>query len=179
MAGRQRSARTRTGLTLVEVAVAVALLAILLLGLFATLRASRQVGVVSHEHQAASEAAFRQLDLIMSTPLLDDVLREPGGGDVAAYAFHVRYKGTNLQPADPSYLPHNPDNPATPGLNEATMAGHVRVVELDADGDSAPDDYDGDGKADYLEVQVVVAWRSAGGGSTPFQKLDIVSRRVR
>ena len=164
------------GLSLIEVVVAVAMLGLFMLGSTATLANAQRAEGFTREHQHASEAAYRQLDLIMSTPSIDGIATgQRNGSDIATLAFHVAYQGANLIPADAAFVPPNPEA----GGGESTMAGHVRVVELDLDGDGAVDDYDLDGRADIVEVRVVVAWREGNGGSSPNRRVDIAARRTR
>lgn len=145
--------------TLVEIVVATALLAILILGLSVTMTASNSSETWSREQQAASEAAFAQLDLVRSTPI--DSIQTNGGGDVAAYAFDVPYHGINLKPAAAAFEPLN----AAPN---AGRPGHVRVIDRG--------DYDGDGRQDLYEVQVVVAWRSLKLGNQRLVVSSMVTR---
>lgn len=151
--------RRRRGFTLVEIVVAMALMAVLLLGLSVTLVHSQQSEVWSREHQAVSEAAFTQLDLVRSTPFA--TISTNGGADVAAYAFNVRYQGSTLRPADAAFEALN----AAPN---AAMPGHVRVIDRG--------DYDGDGTQDLYEIQVVVAWRSAKLGNQRVRISSMVTR---
>lgn len=174
----------RRDFSLVEVVIATGMLAVFLLGLTSALQLGQQSATLAREQQAALEAANRQLDLITSAGDVDQILRVAGTGgggakDVGEYAFAVPYGEGALSPASAAYLPLNPDAAGTAG-DESQLPGHVRVIE-DVDGDGViggDEDLDGDGSVDYLEVRVVVAWRSAALGGAD-QSLELVSRVVR
>ena len=149
-------------LSLVEVTFSLGLLMTLLAGLFSTLGAAQQAEALTHERRAADLAASQILDSAAGSADFGD-LRATWEG----YAFHVPLQGgANLPPASV---------PINSGA-EAARAGRVQVVEVDRDGDSIPDDYDGDGSADALEIRVSVVWRSRGGST---QRLELVTRRTR
>lgn len=65
------SAGPRAGLTLVETVMAVALLSLVLLGLFSSIASGGRVDMLKREHQAASEECGRQLDQYMTDPALN------------------------------------------------------------------------------------------------------------
>lgn len=65
-----RRASARSGLTLVEIVFAAAILSLFLTGLFAAMSASMTSEAMVREHQAASEAAGQQLDSFLTDPNL-------------------------------------------------------------------------------------------------------------
>ncbi len=143
----------RKALTLVEIVFATALLVILLTGLFAALGSARKAEVWSREHQAASDAAFRTLEELAATPY--------GALTPGIAAFEVPYGegGTTLPAADASFYPLQ-DDPDTADVDESTWAGRLIVRE-----GPGLNDYDGDGTADVLELEAVVAWRGHDGSN--------------
>lgn len=165
----------RGGLTLIEVVFAVGLLAIFLLGMFSTLATAMKSDALTREHQAASDAAMRQLDLVVSIPNFPTIQRSVGTTPVPAYAFEATYgppragtppKGTLTLPAlATADVPLNADDAGTAGADESTWAGRVVVVT----------DPDGDGSTDLVEVRVTVAWRAADNRPA---RVDVVSRRA-
>jgi hypothetical protein len=138
-------------LSLVEVVFATALLLILLLGAFSALASSRRGELFAREHQAASDAAFRLVDEVASAPFGELV--------VGVTAHPVPYGPATLPPAEASFFPPNVDDPATPA-DEARHA--MRVIVRDG---PVPNDYDGDGAPDLLEVEAIVAWKGADGSN--------------
>lgn len=150
-----RGPASTAGLTLVEVTFAMAVLALVLVGVFSTVSVAQRATTYTKERQAASESAFEQLDLMMATPFNAMV----DGG------FHVtldtgRGTTTNMRPAAPTFF--------SPGADDTSMAGHIRIVPL------AAGDPQGDGTSDLAEVRITVAWRAADDTN---QRLDVVTRR--
>lgn len=162
----QRDERGRDGLTLVEIVVAIAVLSVLVLGMFQTLNSAQRYDMLAREHQAASEAAFRELDFLMAYPTFDSI------ADITS-AFHVAYKSSggevNMSPAPSSYFPLNTDNASTTSIDESLMAGHITTVRNPSIGSTALGD-------DIIQVNITVAWRGADGGS---QRVDLVTMRAR
>lgn len=159
--------RLRAGLTLIEVVFAIGILAIFLLGLFSTLAMAMKSDALTREHQAASNAALRQLDAIVSIPSFGAIQRSTGAAPVPAYAFHATY-GDGAQfalraVATPD-VPLNTDDAGT-AADESTMAGRVVVVTDPA----------ADGSAGLIEVRVTVAWLAADNRPA---RVDVVSRRA-
>lgn len=147
--------RPRAGFTIIEVAVALALLAAVLVGVFSVLSVSLRADTAAREHRAASDAAFTQLELRLADDF-DAVVRAPAQGfPVRVQAGHGE---THLTPAPTTFFDPEEDDPA--------CAGHVRVVS----------DPDGSGSSNLLEVRVTVAWRSHDGTD---RRVDVVSRRAR
>jgi type II secretory pathway pseudopilin PulG len=148
-------------MTLVEVIPALAVLAVLLTGLFATLAAAQRTEVTTRENQAATAAVYQRLDVVASHGSFSDTLTTWNGA-----AFHVPCRDLSLLPASA---------PLNAGA-DARKAGRIEVIEVDADGDGAPDDYDGDGSPDLIEIHVVAAWRSVDGSN---HRVEAVVRRSR
>lgn len=148
-------------MTLVEIAVSLALLAVLLTGVFATLAAAQRAEIATREHQAVSAAVFKRLDVVASHPSFSGTLTTWNGA-----TFHVRYGEHVLQPAT---------SPLNAGANREKV-GRIEVVAVDVDGDDVPDDYDGDGSPDLIEIRIVVAWRSGDGSDRQY---DALVRRAR
>ena len=158
----RRRLGSRAGMTLIEVVTALAVLAVLLTGLFATLAAAQRTEVATREYQAASAAVYQRLEVVASHRSFSDTLTTWNGA-----AFHVPYH-------DDLPLP-----PAATPLNagaDAEKAGRIEIVEVDVDGDGAPDDFDGDGSADLIEIRVVAAWRSVDGSD---RRVEALVRRSR
>lgn len=155
-----RSQRQR-GMTLVEVATSVALLGLLLTGIFATLATAQRAETFTRERQAASSAAFNYLDLVAAHPDFTGTKITWDG-----QAFHVPYGAATLPPAS---------SPINAGADKE-KAGRIQVVELDLDGDGEADDYDADGAADLIEVRVTVRWKSSDGSD---QRIEALVRRTR
>lgn len=154
--------RRREGLTIIEVAVALALLAGVLVGVFAGISVALRADAAAREHRAASDAAFTQLELRLADDF-DAVVGAPATG------FHVRLEAGHrevvLTPASRTFF--------DPGEDDPTMAGHVRVV---TDPDAAHRGDEASPSNNLLEVRVTVAWRSHDGTD---QRVDVVSRRAR
>lgn len=182
---RASGRRARRAVTLVEVAVAAAVLAVFLLGIFSALGVARRAQVLTRERQVASEAAHAKLDELAATPF-DELVPLAGQGFSARHAFDVGYRfedpdADGLAAATISLAavataedPLNPDDPAT-AADEAGFAGRLRVSD-DGDGDGLPDDLDDDDVTDRLELQAIVVWRGADGAP---QRLELVTRRTR
>lgn len=165
--GPQLARGPRDGLTLIEVVFAVGLLAIFLLGLFSTLAMSMKSDALMREHQAASNAALRQLDAIVAIPNFPTIQVSAGTTPVPAYAFHATFgeNGTLTLPAMATLdVPLNADDTGTPS-DESQMAGRVVVVA----------DPDADGSTGLVEVRVTVAWR---GADNRLARVDVISRRA-
>lgn len=154
---RPRAARG-AGLTLIEVAFALGLVVVILGAVFASLASSMQVGVLTREHQAASEAASRQLDSFLTDPNL-------AFADASTY-FDVEGK-TGTPGAAPLF---RPQSPLPPGWTEA-RAGRVQV-------DVDPTGFGGAGGLgpDCVAITVSVAWRASDGRDA---RVDLVALRAR
>lgn len=144
-------------MTILEVAVALALLAGGLVGIFSGLSVAMRADAAARERRAASDAAFTELELRLADDF-DAVAEAP------AVAFHVPLQAghaeTNLRPASGAFF--------DPGEDDPGCAGHVRVV-TNPDGHKEPSN-------NLLEVRITVAWRSHDGTD---QRVDVVSRRSR
>jgi len=150
-------------LSLIEVVSATAVLTVFLLGMFSALATNQVAEVESRERQAASEAAFRQLDLVTEVPEIDEVSRNASDQDttaVAAYEFDVPYGvGTFL-----------------PSANAGEKAGRIFVIERGSyDDDDGDEDVDDDDSQDLLEIRAEVRWTTARG----VNELEIVTWKVR
>jgi prepilin-type N-terminal cleavage/methylation domain-containing protein len=161
---RRRSDR---GLSLVEVVVAVGVLSIILLGLMASFASAQRADLLTREHQAASEAAFKQMDTLLMNPNFDAV---PTKGH-----FHVQFKSTggavNLKPAETP--PAGYEVPVD-GSGDATLeTGHYTALQMTATNGFSGDQLLG---ADCMQLSVTVAWRGADGSD---QRVDLVTMRVR
>lgn len=157
-ASKRATASSRSGLTLVEIAVAVGVLALLLAGLFAAMASSLKADVLTRERQAAAEAASRQLDSYLTDPALSF------SADSEAY-FDVPFKTgdgeVNLTPSSP--LP-------TGWTQSRAGRVHVDVNPTDpVDGASSMGD-------DIVMITASVSWM---GADYRAQRLDMVSMRVR
>ncbi|MCO5168086.1 MAG: hypothetical protein M9894_17215 [Planctomycetes bacterium] len=119
-----------------------------------------QAEALAREHQAASETAGRQLDLLLARPDFEGLLGPP-------LAFHVHHptRSGTLPPAASEFFPLAANDPATPA-DESDMAGRV-VTRRDPDGD---------GSTGLIEVRVTVAWRALDRSD---QRVDLVTRRAR
>lgn len=146
----------RAGLTLVEIVMAVGLFSLLVLGLFSSMTTAMKVEAMTREHQAASEAATRQLDLFMTDPAL-------AFADTTTY-FDVQFKTDKDQTGTPTVSLLRPSNPLPTGWT-GTRPGRV-LVDLDPDGM-------GD---NMVRITVTVAWRSADGNN---MQVSMVSLRTR
>lgn len=182
---RASMSRARRAVTLVEVAVAAAVLAVFLLGIFSALAVARRAQILTRERQVASEAAHAKLDELAATPF-DELVPLAGQGFTARHAFDVGYRfedpeadglaeATSSLPAiATAEAPLNPDDAGT-AADEARFAGRLRVSD-DGDGDGLPDDLDDDEVADRLELHAIVVWRGVDGAP---QRLELVARRTR
>ncbi len=157
---RRRGRGRRAAVSLLEVMVAVGVFAGLALAVFSALHYAGRAEVLAREHLAASEAAGRELDLLMARPDFDAI-----AGVARAFAVPQPSGVGTLPPASAGYFPRATDDASTPE-DEAEMAGHLSTTL----------DPDGDGSARLLEVRVTVAWRSADGSD---QRVDLVTRRAR
>lgn len=160
----KRRGGARDGLTLVEIVMAVAVLSIFLVGMFATLANAQLADVLTRERAAASEAAFTMLDTVMTSDF--DLMAN------RSLAFDVEFD-TGRSGAQPRLAPARtfptdvwtsmgqtpPATITTPG---------VVVTRTGVDGDP--------GNADLMEVRVMVAWRASDGTD---QRIDVTTRRVR
>jgi prepilin-type N-terminal cleavage/methylation domain-containing protein len=137
-------ARSTAGLTLIEVAISLAILSLGLAGLFSCVVTSQHATTIAKEQQAASEEALRQLDLLMSNPDFNAVLANPDQG------FHVAVDTgsgeVNLKPASAAFFDPVTDDPS--------MAGHVRLVQNPDGVVPASDDL----------LTATAAWTSSVGG---------------
>jgi type II secretory pathway pseudopilin PulG len=158
-----RRSREERGLTIVEVAVSLGVLAILLTGIFSSLTTANIAAFSAREAQAASEEALFRMDQYASQNV--DQLKA-GGIGLQGY-FPVVYKvGSNpdgtprtsaLAPAvDVAMFNYVTTDPATP-----RNPLYVKVVPI---------------TADLVEIQVCVCWRSSDGTD---RRLDLVSRVTR
>lgn len=169
-----RTPSSRAGLTLIEITVALAVLSVMVLGLFSALSSSMAIEAATREHQAASEAAMREMDLQMSVPNINLVTALQANPK----EFHVQVKTgktdaagalvvTNLPAAE---VPINADDVAT-AADESAMAGRVEVNS----------DPDGDGQVNLVEITVSVKWRTVKGGPQVGgrdARIDVRSMRV-
>lgn len=148
------------GLTVVEVTVALAVLTMLLVGVFGAMSVAMRADIAAREHRAASDAAFAQLERRLAEPDFEAVATE--GADGFHVTLDVAGQGSRpkLAPAARTFF--------DPGPDEATMAGHVRVVR-NPDRETPPSD-------GLIEIRVTVAWRSHDGSD---RRVDVASRRSR
>lgn len=144
---------------LLDVTAAMAVMAILILGLSATYGVALMSEQTAHYHQTASEYGQAQLDRVLDTPF--DVVESTWNGT----AFHVPVGDGYLKPASHSFYPRNPNDGSTIE-DESQMAGHVFVTA----------DPDGNGSTTLLEVRVVVAYKDARGED---ERADFVARMSR
>jgi Tfp pilus assembly protein PilV len=144
----RRPSSLRRTLSLLEVVFALAVLAVALLGLAATLGATQHTVSSTTEHQAASREAFRHLDLVMATPF----------GSTADV-----WDGATF----PVEGPGGVDLPASSSLQAKgmTRAGRVDISV----------DPDGDGSTSLLEARVTVSWKDVTGLD---RCVEVVCRRT-
>jgi hypothetical protein len=150
---------TSRGLTLVEVVVATGVLSVVITSMFSVLGSFQRTEVMTRERQAASQAAFRHLDLVGASSF----------GSLSSWngaAFDVPYNETLLP---------GPSVPINTGA-DADRVGRVVIVDVDLDGDGSAEDYDGDSVSDLVEIRVTCAWRSVDGQDASF---EAVTRRSR
>lgn len=152
------SSSRRAALTLVEIMFALGILAILALSVFGTLAYAQRAETVAREHEAASDALVREVDLLLARPDFDAI-----AGTTAPFPV-TNPSGVGALPPS-GLLPPLADDPGTPE-DESAMAGRVEVVR----------DPDADGSANLLELRGIVAWRSGDGTD---QRVDLVTRRAR
>lgn len=152
-AGAARAA----GLTLLEVAFALGLVVVILGAVFGSLASTLNVGVLTREHQAASEAASRQLDSFLTDPNL-------------AFADATTWFDVEGKTGTPGAAPlFKPQSPLPPGWTEP-RAGRVQV-------DVDPTGFGPGGLGpDCVAITVSVAWRASDGRNA---RVDLVALRAR
>lgn len=143
--------------SLVEVTVALGVLAMIFAGLIGSILTAERHSVAVREHQAASHAALARLDQEMAT----DFTAFTGSFPVFITTGRLDASGTpmraRLMPAPNAFFPGDAANP--------TNAGHVTRT-LNPEGNTGPD---------LMEIRVTVAWRCADGTSA---RVDVVGRRI-
>lgn len=162
---QQRTApRGRDGLTLVEIVIAVAILSVFLVGMFATMASAQRADVLTRERTAASEAAFTMLDTIMTSDF--DLMSN------RTLTFNVEFDtgraGTQPFLAPAASFPTDVWTSWGQTAPTTFPTAGVVVTRTGVDGDA--------GNTDLMEVRVMVAWRAFDGTD---QRLDVTSRRVR
>ncbi len=160
----RRRPSAREALTLIEVVIAVAILSVILLGMFSAIASAQQADRLTREHAAVSEAAFNVMDEMLTGGVPEDgdparVLQFPvtintGRGQVDLLP--ARSFPTDLWTLAGATAPAPVTEPG------------VAVAYIKVDGDAA--------NTDLMEVRVLVAWQSADGSD---QRVELVSRRVR
>ncbi|MCO5165361.1 MAG: prepilin-type N-terminal cleavage/methylation domain-containing protein [Planctomycetes bacterium] len=161
MADRRQRRRGDAGLSLVEVIVAVAVLATLLLGVFSAMSHAVQTDTAAREMDAASRAIFSEIELLMARPDFDQVTG-PSGFAVQYPTGRTDASGAPIVATlSPSPTNPHPDIASTTAINEAILPGRIDVVSINAN---------------LKEIQVVVRWRAANNQD---QTLSSVARRVR
>lgn len=144
----------RAGLSLVEIVMATGVFSLLVTGIFGAMGASMKVEAMTREHQAASEAATRQLDLFMTDPAL-------AFANSTTY-FDVQLKTDKVEAATRNLL--RPSVPLPTGWT-GTQPGRV-LVELNPNGL-------GD---NLVRITTTVSWRSADGNN---MQVSMISMRAR
>lgn len=165
--------KAQRGLTLVEVVIATAVLAVLLLGVFSAMAHAIRVDALAREREVAAREALQMIDdrvMVVSTDTAFDALVALPDDDPSLY-FHVRHardgQTFNLPAASTSPI-------AGPG-------GEVGKLEISADlnGDgavSASDPGYYDDKPHLIAIRATVRWRDADGLD---QEVNLTSMKVR
>lgn len=147
----------RRGLTLVEVAIASAVLAVLLLGLFTSMAHAMRMDALAREREAATRHALQELD-----DHVNSVTTSAGTGgfddlaDGFTRSFHVPFESgsgavTNLPPARTS-------------PNPSGMAGYLEVTsDLDDDGDVTDERGYYSSASNLVQARASVRWRGVDG----------------
>jgi type II secretory pathway pseudopilin PulG len=162
---RPRSARA--GLTLLEIVIAMGLLAVVLLGVFSQMASSMRLDAVARERDAVTRAAFQELE--------DRVMAISDGADNGPYdqliaASPISFD-VSIQRDGTTYLLE----PATTSPNPNGRVG-LLTITVDPAGT-----YDG-GKAHLIRAEAKVRWRSASAGTSTEdqdQEIVITSMKVR
>lgn len=167
---QQRS--SRSGLTLIEIVMATAVLSIVLLGMFGAMDSSQRADVLTRERAAAAEACHSMLDSVLTGPM-------PGSGNALELAFAVNYDTGNgnvpLKPA--TTYPSDPWTFKGSGSGAPMLAGvAVAGVAIVKGGVNVGDGTPNEDNTNLIEARVLVAWRSADGSD---QRVEATSRRVR
>lgn len=153
----------RQGLTLLEIALALGVLAILFTGVFSALSTGTLAAIDAREAQAATEEALRVMDLYTSQTV-DALLANPEGYFPVLCKTGSRPDGTpktaSLQAGPSAMFGYTTPDPVTP-----RRPLYVRVV-------ATPPPLG----ANLVEVQVMVCWTSTDRTN---RRVDLVSRVVR
>lgn len=164
----QRGARSaREGLTLVEIIMAVGVLSIFLVGMFATMASAQRADVLTRERAAASEAAYTMLDTIMTSDF--DAVSD------RTLAFNVEFD-TGRAGGQPFLTPAQSfptDIWTAMGQTAPTSFATAGVAVTRAGVEDFASDTE---NPDLMEIRVMVAWRAADGSD---QRIDVTSRRTR
>lgn len=157
------TSRRDAGLTLIEVAIALAILSVILLGLFGAMAQAIKTDAMAREMEAASRELFSQIDLVTSDPDFDAMAGLERGFEVEYGSGAAQADGTlaiaRLSPPGQTANRH-PDIGAT-GVDESTLPGRLTATLI---------------SADLLEVTAVVRWRGSNGVD---QVMASVGRRAR
>jgi prepilin-type N-terminal cleavage/methylation domain-containing protein len=201
----QQQLSSRSGLTLIEIVMATAVLAVVLLGMFSAMNNSQRADMLTRERAAAAEACHAMLDTMLTgalpaptdpaTVVLFPVYYQTGNGEVDTTnnvdddgdgivddSGEVVLKPAATYPSDPWTF----SGTTQPGASAmtvlvgtvATPAAGVAVVKAGVDVGNTKDE----NNDDLIEVRVVVAWRSAlvqANGTPIDQRIEATSRRIR
>lgn len=154
---RRPGASSRAGLTLVEIMFALALMVILIAGLFGSMGYSQKTDILTRERAAASEACFAAMDAFLASPAVTSAgtatfeVSYDSGRSVSGLPVVYR-----LQPAF-TYPVARPVG--------STGAGTVTIIE----------NPEANGNVALLEIRVTVAWRAADNTDA---RVDAVARKV-
>lgn len=158
----------RTGLTLVEIVCALAVLVLGVLGFSRALVGALHTNVMVRESTLASQAARQRLETVQSVSLgsafrmfnadPNDDFGAPGTSPGAGFAV----PGLQALPGDPDGLPGEilfPVAAGAPGVLREDQGDDALGMPRDLDGDGAIDAADHSGDYGLLPVVVRVTWR--------------------
>ena len=178
---KRRAARTRSGWTLLEIAIATVVLLILVMGFAYGLASSTTLGVVTREQGLASEACRARVEALRATPFQEVLARydpspddDPAEGASPGAAFDV----AGLEPRE-----DDADGHVGEIVFPLDEKGELRE-DLDLPRLGLPCDLSGEGEIDALDhsddyrllpVLVRVEWRGAGGDAR-FELATVLKR---
>lgn len=179
--------RTRAGISLVEVLIALTFLVLAAGGFIASLLGGMRISDVSRETAVAQHAARSALEEIQLTDFSDifasynDSEADDPDGPGTAPGAGFAVAGLDLQVGDADALAGRVVFPGAPGVPPTVLREN-----LDDPSFSMPRDLSGDGAVDganhaqdytLLPVRVVVEWRSARGGNRQITFESLITER--
>jgi type II secretory pathway pseudopilin PulG len=156
--GRRRGAgrRVRSGITLLDVTIAAALLAIAITSLMSLILSSVRLGRVNRETALANQAARRMIEQIQAVGFANIFATFSANPDFAV-------SGLDPQRGDADGMPGRISFPTVGGELREDVVDEGLDMPRDLDGDDAVDGADHAGDYVVLPVRVRVEWRGVSG----------------